>query len=149
MYFRCVVTNDLSFRDMFSSILMGWWNLLMPSHGVLMIPFPWDGSHIWILILTSLLLNWEPTHFGQGTKTISFLNFLLLIEFFYTRVMVEVKLQCASIVELDHYFLSHEFMNAFKVVYPHNWMGPKPETSFWLHLNVINKCFLCVKKMWL
>jgi hypothetical protein len=26
---------------MFSSILMGWWNLLMPSHGVLMIPFPY------------------------------------------------------------------------------------------------------------
>ncbi len=59
--------------------------------------------------------------------------------------MAEVTLQCASIVELDNCFPSHEFMNAFGVVYPHNWMGPKPKTSFWLHLNVIKDVY-CVQK---
>jgi hypothetical protein len=56
-----------------------------------------------------------------------------------------VKLQCASIVELDNCFPFHELMNALEVVYPCYWMGPKPKISFWLHLNVIKDVY-CVQK---
>jgi hypothetical protein len=144
MYFRCIMTNYLGSKEMFSNISMFggicWWYHLM---GCWWYHFH-EMEHIWILILTTLLLNWGPTHLGKVQAPYHFWNLFINWDV-YVKVVVGVKLQCASIVELDNCFPSDKLMNALRVVYPHYWMGPKPKTSFWLHLNVIKDVY-CVQK---
>jgi hypothetical protein len=70
----------------------------------------------------------------------------------YAKAMVEVKLQCAYVIEklifeLGNCFPFHELMDVLGVVYPQYWLGIIPKTSFQLHLNVINMFMVCQNKM--